>query len=498
MKTMDEKEIKKNGVMLQTFHWYTKEDGSLWKRIAKESKGWAEKGITALWLPPASKGSAGGLDMGYGIYDLFDLGEFDQKGSVRTKYGTKEEYLQAIDAAHDVGIQVYADVVLNHRLGGDQEEEFEATPMNPENRQEPIGETTKIKAWTHFDFPGRQGKYSELQWHWWHFSGVDHNALNEEQAVYLIKGKTFADSVNKEKGNFDYLMGCNLDMNSEDVIEELNYWGRWFLDTTKVDGFRFDAVKHVSAEFFCPWLTEMNKYMGKELYAVGEYWSSDLEALESFIDQTNEGIQLFDVKLHYHFSEASKQRETYDLRRIFDETLVAAHPEFAVTWVSNHDSQALQSLEMVVEPWFVPLAYGFILLRNGGYPCLFIADYDGANYKDYGQDGNEHDIDMVRHRWIIDRLLDARKLYAWGEERDYFHDPNLIGWTRFGNKEHPGGIAVVISNNEDGSILMETGNPDTTYYDIIEHIKEEVTTDQDGKAEFHTLGESISVWVPKK
>ena len=28
------------------------------------------------------------------------------------------------------------------------------------------------------------------------------------------------------------------------------YWGEWYMDTTDVDGFRFDAVKHVKAGFF--------------------------------------------------------------------------------------------------------------------------------------------------------------------------------------------------------------------------------------------------------
>ena len=56
--------------------------------------------------------------MGYGVYDMYDLGEFDQKGTIRTKYGTKEEYLAAIRAFHAQGIRVYADIVLNHRMCG--------------------------------------------------------------------------------------------------------------------------------------------------------------------------------------------------------------------------------------------------------------------------------------------------------------------------------------------------------------------------------------------
>ncbi len=43
-------------------------------------------------MPPAFKGTP---NDGYEVYDLFDLGEFDQKGTVRTKYGLKEEYLRA-------------------------------------------------------------------------------------------------------------------------------------------------------------------------------------------------------------------------------------------------------------------------------------------------------------------------------------------------------------------------------------------------------------------
>ena len=45
--------------------------------------------LVLLWLPPAYKGVGGKNDNGYGVYDLYDLGEFNQKGSIETKYGTK-------------------------------------------------------------------------------------------------------------------------------------------------------------------------------------------------------------------------------------------------------------------------------------------------------------------------------------------------------------------------------------------------------------------------
>ncbi|HZJ10912.1 MAG TPA: hypothetical protein VFD39_14535, partial [Trueperaceae bacterium] len=74
--------------MLQYFHWYLPNDGGWWNNLADEAKALAAAGFTSLWLPPAYKGAGGGYDSGYGVYDHFDLGEFDQRGTVRTKYGT--------------------------------------------------------------------------------------------------------------------------------------------------------------------------------------------------------------------------------------------------------------------------------------------------------------------------------------------------------------------------------------------------------------------------
>ncbi|TVQ37101.1 MAG: alpha-amylase [Spirochaetaceae bacterium] len=487
-----------NGVMMQYFHWYTAADGSLWNQLAGHAGSLAEAGVTSVWLPPAYKGAAGGYDAGYGVYDLFDLGEFDQKGSVRTKYGTREEYLHAIARAHEAGIQVYADIVFNHKLGADHEEEFRATPFDPQNRNQPTGELQTIKAWTHFSFPGRKGRYSELEWHWWHFNAADHNVFDGDvDAIYLFEDKSFDDSVDLEKGNFDYLMGCNLDINNPDVQKELFYWGQWLLDTTGVDGFRFDAVKHVKSSFFLDWLNHVQAHAGRTLFAVGEYWSGEREALRHFIEATSGNLMLFDVTLHYNFAAASKQGNSYDLRTIFDGTLVAEHPTLAVTLVSNHDSQPLQSLESVVEGWFKPLAYALILLRRDGYPCVFAADYYGAHYTDRGTDGQQYEIWMDSHQWLIDKFLYARRRYAYGEQYDYFDHASCIGWTRLGNHQHAGGIAVVLSNGDNGSKQMEIGAPDTTYIDLTEHIAEPVVTNSDGWGEFRCNAGSVSVWVPR-
>ncbi len=70
----------------------------MWREVTALAPNLNEIGINMIWLPPAYKGASGGYSVGYDSYDLFDLGEFDQKGSIATKYGDKAQLLEAIDA----------------------------------------------------------------------------------------------------------------------------------------------------------------------------------------------------------------------------------------------------------------------------------------------------------------------------------------------------------------------------------------------------------------
>ncbi len=84
-----------------------------WKEIADRMPELAEAGYTSLWLPPPTKGS-GGLSVGYDLWDRFDLGSKDQRGSVRTRYGTEGELIRLVEIAHRFGIRVYFDNIMNH------------------------------------------------------------------------------------------------------------------------------------------------------------------------------------------------------------------------------------------------------------------------------------------------------------------------------------------------------------------------------------------------
>ena len=490
-----------NGVMMQYFHWYVPSDGSLWNQVNTLAQELADAGFTAMWLPPAYKGMGGGYDVGYAVYDMYDLGEFEQCDSTPTKYGTRDEYLTAVKTLQANGIQVYADGVLNHRMGANHTEMVKATPFWQNDRLNPKGWQRDVKAYTHFTFPGRvlpdgSKQYSDFEWHWWHFDAVDYDELTEESdTVYLFEGKAFDDYVALEKGNFAYLMGADVDFQSVEVQQEVENWGKWYLDQTGVDGFRLDAIKHISAWYFPLWIDALKKHAKKDLFMVGEYWYNDLGTLQWYVDAVQGRMSVFDVPLHYNFHYASRAGGNYDMRTILDGTMMQTNPTHAVTFVENHDSQPLQALEAPVEAWFKPLAYALILLRSEGYPCVFYADYYGAQYEDYGKDGNKYPITLHSHRWMIDKFLYARKHFAYGPQYTYFDHFNTIGWTRLGDAEHPKAMAVIMSDGPEGYKWMEVGKANTQFYDLTEHIKTPITTNQWGWAEFQCNGGSVSVWV---
>ena len=478
--------MKENRTLMQYFEWYLRLENKLWKKVAANANYINSIGITDVWLPPAYKAAGGKQDAGYAAYDLYDLGEFDQKGSIETKYGTKDEYLQAIQELHKNNIKVYADIVLNHKIGADEPETVYASEEEFDDRTVDTSLPKKITAWTKYNFTSRNNKYSDFKWDYRHFNGTDWDESGRKNGIFRFSGKHWDQNVDKENGNYDYLMGADVDFNNPDVVEELKKWGRWYLDFTGVDGFRLDAVKHIKSDFMADWVKTMREY--KELKCVGEYWNNNLTILKSYIERTNSTIPLFDVPLHYNLYQASNSNGYYDMARIFDNTLVNEYPGLAVTFVDNHDTQPGQALESWIQEWFKPLAYALILLRKSGLPCIFYGDYYGIQ---------SCGISPMKN---LETLIKARKNFAYGEQIDYLDDCNIIAFVRTGDDEHQdSGLVTIMSDGPGGGKTINVGNrlANTVFYDYTGNVKETVYVDQEGNGIFYCNGGSVSVWVKK-
>jgi len=107
--------------LFQAFYWDVPAGSVWWDSLATKAADLANHGINKVWFPPPFKGASGGYDMGYGIADHFDAGEYNQYGSVDTRFGSRAQLESAMAAYHTRGVDVICDIVMNHTLGGSLE-----------------------------------------------------------------------------------------------------------------------------------------------------------------------------------------------------------------------------------------------------------------------------------------------------------------------------------------------------------------------------------------
>lgn len=141
--------------------------------------------------------------------------------------------------------------------------------------------------------------------------------------------------------------------------------------------------------------------------------------------------------------------------------------------------------------WFKPLAYALILLRPSGYPCIFYGDLYGTKTDPpVGPSCSGS----------LPKLTLARKLFAYGDQRDYFDYATCIGWVRYGTWDRPFGCAVVMSNAGPGTKRMHVGemHAGEVWTDVLGWSDREVEIGEDGYGEFVCGGCSVSVFVKRE
>ena len=92
-----------------------------------------------------------------GSMTLFDLGEFNQKGTVRTKYG----FQRRLSSSHSSPkssweFNLWPMWFFNHKAAADHSlEAFQVIEVDPVDRTVELGEPFIINGWTSFTFDGQ-------------------------------------------------------------------------------------------------------------------------------------------------------------------------------------------------------------------------------------------------------------------------------------------------------------------------------------------------------
>lgn len=236
-------------VVLQGFWWdyWNNNYPNGWSNyIADLAPRLRDMGIDAVWIPPCQK-NAGTNSNGYGPFDFYDLGDKYQKGSTKTRLGSKDELLRLIAVLHANGIDVIQDIVLNHSgdagsatgAGGQDPNSYSMQTNSGYKNFRFVSYNTPATDETAANYLARSGRWSK---NWENFYPNEFNVANTNEWNSILFGPDISYESNAygTSSNATY----NPAQSSDYMRNGARNWLIWFKKQTGSDGFRFDAAKH--------------------------------------------------------------------------------------------------------------------------------------------------------------------------------------------------------------------------------------------------------------
>ena len=405
-------------------------------------------GVDCLWLPPFYDSPR--RDGGYDIRDYYQIAP---------EYGTIDDFVDLLDAAHARGIRVIVDLVLNHT--SDTHQWFQ------ESRYDPNGPYGDYYVWrdTDTEYAGVRVIFSDTEASNWTFDPV-------RQQFYWHRFYSHQPDLNYDNPAVQ-----------EEMLNVVRYW----LDLG-IDGFRLDAVTYLYERegTDCANLPETHAYLkrirsmidteypGRIMLAEANLWPSEL--IDYFGDPATGGDEChmaFHFPLMPRIFMAVKRESRTPISEIIKETPTIPSRAQWGTFLRNHDELTLEMvtgeerdymhqhyaedprgrLNGGIRRRLAPLLtsdrgqiklFTSLLLSLPGSPVLYYGDEIGM-----GDNIWLHDRDGVRTpmQWSVDRnggfsRCDPNKLYlpvnagwvygyqAVNVERQSDQPDSLLQWTR--------------------------------------------------------------------
>jgi alpha-amylase len=406
------------GVMMQAFYWDCPAGGNWWNTINTKVTDWGNAGIGAIWLPPSQKCQNGAFSMGYDPTDYFDFGDFNQNGSLETRFGSKTELTSLITNAHAQNIQVYADIVINHNSGG----QSEANPYTGTN--------------TYTNFNGvASGKFKRS-----YNDFYKNSYANNDEGAF----GGYPDLSHKTPYVQDWL------------YKRADGVGKYYKNTMKYDGWRFDYVKGFGSWVINDWNTNVGGF------SVGEFWDGNAAAIETWANGANSAA--FDFACYYQMDDAF---DNNDLNKLSNDMFWKRNPYKAVTFVSNHDTDII---------WKKMLAYAYILTHEG-YPTIFYRDYE--EWLDKAKLNN-----LI---WIHNNKATGNTSNLWTDNDEYIARRN-------GYNGNPGLIVYINNSNTWQERYIDTNWSNTKIKDYTGNSTWQPTTASDKRVKIQCPPNGYSIW----
>lgn len=391
-----------DGVMLQGFYWDSYND-TKWTNLTSQADE-LSKYFNLIWVPQSGWCNST-TDMGY--YPRY---WFNQNSA----FGTEQELRTMISTFKAKGTGIIADVVVNHKNGVYQWCDFANETVKGKN----TGKTYSVT----WDNTG----YTQI------CNNDEANTATKSEAKGKIKGAA-------DTGLGD--TGCrDLDHTNPTTQQNIKTYEDFLLNEMGYTGFRYDFVKGYDPQYI-----KMYNEASKPKFSVGEYWQGSVTAskkddhpfggVKDWVEATGKTSAAFDFPMKYLIKGAFNDGNWKLLAKNLTSTLVGIEPQYAVTFIDNHDTG-----EPHVNP--DPLranveAANAYILALPGTPCIWI-----SHWKPY--------------KYTIKKCILARKIAGVTNTSSIIKSEG----------QDNGYVLIVKGNN--GNVMLLLGSPtyDTTGYQL--------------------------------
>lgn len=400
-------------------------------------------GITTLWINPPWKQR---IDLqtyhGYGIQNFLDID---------LRFGTRQDLRDLVDAAHDRGMYVILDVIYNHS-GSNWFYRDDADGSPRATMPYRFSPPYSIHGWR-----SAQGESVSTP------ASVDDGVFPEEfqnpdwynRAGMIVRWEAsgWEDPMNPmvefRRGDFFELRDFNLEQ--DDVIAALAKVYQYWIAVSDCDGFRVDAVKHVSprsSRKFCNAIHGFAESIGKDNFLlVGEL--TDDSMVRGYLDIFGRNLNaVLDIVVAPNRLSAAVKGFTHpnDFFCLYDEKTLAGSQRqlglYHVTVLDDHDMSSRPRKERIAaHSQDLPNRYEQaahavgIMLTIPGIPSIYYGTeqaFDGSqDYHDYSVEPEHAYID----RYIRECMFGG-KFGAFGTEGCHFFDPNHPTYLRIAAIAH--------------------------------------------------------------
>jgi len=291
-------------------------------------------GVSALWITPVYRNET--EYHGYHAVDFYGVEEH---------FGTMDKLRELVDKAHQSGIKVILDMVMNH-----------TGPKHPWVKDPPMDD-------------------------WFH--GTPEHHLNETFQIWTLldphSGPSLRDPV------LDGWFGNDLpDLNQDEprVAEYLIQNTLWWIASTGIDGIRADTMPYVPRKFWHEWNAAIhNEY--PDFKTVGEAFDTDPSVVALFqggakkYDGIDSGMDaMFDFPTYGAIRRVfAGTKPVPDLPYIIAHDSLYSSPNDLVTFLGNHDvARFMSEPGATIEGLKLAFAY---LFTTRGIPMIYYGDEIG-------------------------------------------------------------------------------------------------------------------------